>query len=58
MLIDSYLKDKGISSIQGLSTLSKEDAKRLMLEACRYASLKLAEIESMDRLQRELHQRG
>ncbi len=55
MLIESYLKDKGISSIKELSKLPKDEAKRLMSEACKYASLKLAEVESTDRFQKDIH---
>jgi phage FluMu protein gp41 len=58
MLIADYLKGKGIASIKELSKLSKENTKRLMQEACRYASLKLAEVESLDRFQRKLQTGG
>jgi hypothetical protein len=54
MLIANYLKSKGIASIKELSKLPAERAKQLMQEACQYASLKLAEVESVDRLQRDL----
>jgi len=58
MLIESYLKDKGFASIKELSKLPKDEAKRLMMEACRYASLKLAEVESTDRFQKDIHTGG
>ena len=55
MLIESYLRGKGFSSIQELSKLPKDEAKQLMVEACKYASLKLAEVESTDRFQKDIH---
>lgn len=58
MLIESYLKEKGYSSIEELNKLPKEVAKQLMVEACRYASLKLAEVESTDRFQKDIHTGG
>jgi hypothetical protein len=58
MLIESYLKGKGFSSIKELYKLPKDEAKQLMVEACRYASLKLAEIESTDRFQKDIHTGG
>ena len=44
-LITDYLKERGYSR-QDLHRLSDDDAHRLRVQACRYASLKLAEIES------------
>ena len=44
-LIEAYLKAKGYS-LKGLSELPKEQARELMLEACEYASLRLAQVES------------
>jgi hypothetical protein len=58
MLIESYLKDKGFASIKELSKLPKDEAKKLMMEACRYASLKLAEVESTERFQKDIHAGG
>ena len=58
MLIESYLRDKGIASLKELSKLPKDEAKKLMMEACRYASLKLAEVESTDRFQKDIHTGG
>jgi ABC-type histidine transport system ATPase subunit len=55
MLIDEYLKQQGISSVKELCKLPEEKAKQLRMEACRYASLKLAEIESTDRFQKDIH---
>jgi hypothetical protein len=44
-LIEAYLKAKGYS-LKGLQELPKEQAKALMIEACEYASLRLAQVES------------
>jgi len=48
-LIEEYLLDKGYN-LHDLQKLPKAKSKLLMTEACRYASLKLAEIESKARL--------
>lgn len=53
-LITDYLKEKGYSR-QDLKKLSKEDAHQLMIEACRYASLKLAEIEARAQFRQKIH---
>jgi hypothetical protein len=52
--ISNYLKEKGYSR-QYLNTLPKEQARSLMIEACRYASLKLAEIESRAKFTQKIH---
>jgi len=44
-LISDYLEEKGFSRAD-LRNLPKDQARALMVEACRYASLKLAEVES------------
>ncbi|MGD2158139.1 MAG: hypothetical protein PVG14_16750 [Anaerolineales bacterium] len=44
-LIEKYLRDKGYRMVD-LRILPKTQAKKIMKEACLYASLKLAEIES------------
>jgi hypothetical protein len=44
-LISEYLKNKGYR-LKDLKKLPQAEAKRLMKEACQYASLKLAEIEA------------
>lgn len=44
-LIAEYLRNKGYRR-KDLRKLSKEEAKKLMKDACMYASLKLAEIEA------------
>jgi len=43
--IREYLLDKGYR-LEELKKLPEEEAKQLMSEACKYVSLKLAEIES------------
>ena len=53
-LIDDYLKHKGYA-FKELCKLPEEEAKQLMIDACRYASLKLAEVESRDTFQKEIH---
>mgnify|MGYP001314915485 CR=1 FL=1 len=55
LLIDEYLKQQGISSIKELCNLPEDQAKSLMIEACRYASLKLAAVESSNRFQSDIH---
>lgn len=55
MLIDEYLQRKGFASIKELCNLPENEAKKLLIEACRFASLKLAEIESRARFRTELH---
>ena len=52
--IKKYLHDKGYR-LEDLQGLPIEEAKRLMTKACRYASLKLAEIESKAKLRKEIH---
>jgi hypothetical protein len=44
-LIKKYLRDKGYS-LKGMRELPEEQAKKLLTEACAYASLKLAEVEA------------
>jgi hypothetical protein len=53
-LIRDYLREKGYS-LEDLHILPPEVAKNLMKEACQYAALKLAEVESRARFQREIH---
>jgi hypothetical protein len=43
--IEEYLQNKGYS-FKELCQLPEEEAKTLMIEACKYASLKLAQVES------------
>ena len=44
-LIEQYLQTKGYS-FKDLCNLPEEEARALMIEACKYASLKLAQVES------------
>jgi hypothetical protein len=53
-IIQEYLKEKGYS-LESLHKLPEEEAHRLMREACTYASLKLAEVESRARFREEIH---
>lgn len=52
--IEAYLSVKGYS-MKDLCRLPEEEARELMIEASRYASNKLAEIETRSKLTRELH---
>jgi hypothetical protein len=53
-LIKEYLQTKG-HSLDSLHRLPLDEAHRLMREACTYASLKLAEVESRARFRDEIH---
>lgn len=44
-LLEEYLRSKGYS-FKDLCNLPEEKTKILMIEACKYASLKLAQLES------------
>jgi hypothetical protein len=55
MFIEEYLQTKGFSSIKELCNLTEAEAKKILIEACKFASLKLAEIESRVRLTNEIH---
>jgi hypothetical protein len=44
-LLEEYLQSKGYR-FSDLCKLPEEEAKTLMIEACKYASLKLAQVES------------
>jgi hypothetical protein len=52
-LIGEYLLGKGFY-LEDLKTMSKTDAKNLMDGACRFSSLKLAEMESRSQFRRKL----
>jgi hypothetical protein len=54
MYIEKYLQEKGYS-LKDLATLPEQDARRLMIEASQYASLKLEELEARARLHAETH---
>lgn len=53
-LIEEYLQEKGFTW-ESAHALPEEEFHRLMTEACKYASLKLAEVESRAHLRREIH---
>lgn len=55
MFIDEYLEGKGFSSIKDLCHLPENEIKTLLIDACKFASLKLAEIESRARFRAEIH---
>ena len=52
--IEEYLAGKE-QSLESVHKLPEADAQRLMREACTYASLKLAEVESRARFRQEIH---
>ena len=52
-LIKEYLHDKGYQ-LEDLKRLPLEESKQLMTEACKYASLKLAEVESRAQFREEI----
>ena len=56
-LVEDYLKSKGYSR-KDLQKLPKETARKLMKEACSYASLKLAELESKSKFREEIRAPG
>ena len=53
-LIEEYLSEKGYH-LSDLQALPEREARRLMREACKYASLKLAEVESRAQLRKDIH---
>jgi hypothetical protein len=53
-LIEAYLKAKGYS-LKDLHELPEEQAKALMTEACEYASLRLAQVESTAHFRDKIH---
>ncbi len=54
MYIDEYLKERGYT-MKDICKLPEDEAKRMMIEACRYAALKQAELESKARFRQEIH---
>ena len=58
LLIDEFLKEKGYGSIKELCHLPENEAKQLMIDACKSASSKLAEIESKAGFQKKIHYEG
>lgn len=55
MFIAEFLKNRGYPSMKDLCNLPGEQAKKIMIEACNYASGKLAEVASKDRFLRSIH---
>lgn len=55
--LEEYLQSRGYS-LKDIPQLPAEQAKALMVEACKYASTKLAEVETRSRLVHELHGEG
>ncbi len=53
-LISDYLNSKGHTR-EDLLTLPIEQVRQLMREACKYASLRLAEIEARSQLRQKIH---
>lgn len=54
-LIEQYLQSKGYS-FKELCKLPEDEAKALMIEACKYASLKLAQVESTARFRETIRE--
>jgi hypothetical protein len=52
--IAEYLQGKGYRR-EDLVQLPREAARQLMREACRYATLKLAEVEAKGHLRKKIH---
>lgn len=52
-LVKEYLHSKGYRK-QDLLEMPKEQVKQLMTEACRYASLKLAEMEAKSQFREDI----
>lgn len=55
MFIDEFLRKRGYPSMKDLCNLPEEQAKKMMIEACNYASGKLAEVESKNRFLKSIH---
>ena len=54
-LLEQYLQTRGYS-FKDLCDLPEEEAKSLMIEACKYASLKLAQVESAARFRETIRE--
>lgn len=54
-LLEQYLQSRGYS-FKDLCDLPEEEAKSLMIEACKYASLKLAQVESAARFRETIRE--
>ncbi len=57
MLINQYLKSHGCS-IKDLCILPSDAAKKLMTEACKFASARLAEIDAKTQFRIDIHRPG
>jgi hypothetical protein len=53
--VEEYLKEKGYT-LEGIQELPSEEQRKLMVEACRYASFKLAEVEAKGKFSRKIHE--
>jgi len=53
LLLEAYLEGKGYH-LEDLKNLPLEEANKLMKEACAYASMKLAEVESKAHFRQEI----
>lgn len=53
MYIEEYLREKGYD-LKSIHRLPEAEMKRLMREACTYASTRLAEVESRAQFRREI----
>jgi len=51
--IKEYLHEKGYQ-LEDLKKLPSEQSKQLLIKACRYASLKLAEVESRAQFKKDI----
>jgi hypothetical protein len=56
MYIEEYLQSKGFT-LRDLEDLPPEKEKQLMVEACKYSSYKMAEIESRAKFREKIHTR-
>jgi hypothetical protein len=52
--IEEYLRSQGVS-LENLGKLPKDEQEHLMREASKYASLKLAEVESRAKFRDDIH---
>lgn len=52
--IQEYLESQG-TNLENLSRLPEDEMQNLMREACKYASLKLAEVESRAKFRHEIN---
>ena len=52
--IEEYLRSQG-ASLENLGKLTKDEQEHLMREASKYASLKLAEVESRAKFREDIH---